>query len=78
ISLLGGTLIMTPLNAPDGQIYAVAQGTILAGGAVAEGEAATVTKGLPTSGVLPSGARAERELHFDLSSLHSMRLALRD
>jgi len=31
-SLLGGTLIMTPLNAADGQIYAVAQGTILAGG----------------------------------------------
>lgn len=44
-SLMGGTLIMTPLNAADGQIYAVAQGTILAGGAVAEGEAATVTQG---------------------------------
>ncbi|MFP3385741.1 MULTISPECIES: flagellar basal body P-ring protein FlgI [Tritonibacter] len=77
-SLLGGTLIMTPLNAADGQIYAVAQGTILAGGAVAEGEAATVTKGVPTSGVIPSGARVEREIDFDLSSLDSMRLALRE
>lgn len=31
-SLLGGTLVMTPLNAADGDIYAVAQGTIIAGG----------------------------------------------
>jgi flagellar P-ring protein precursor FlgI len=69
---------MTPLNAADGQIYAVAQGTILAGGAVAEGDAATVTQGVPTSGVIPSGARVEREIEFDLSSLNSMRLALRE
>lgn len=77
-SLLGGTLIMTPLNAADGQIYAVAQGTILAGGVVAEGEAAQVTQGVPTSGVIPSGARVEREIDFDLSSLSTMRLALRE
>ncbi|MDA7964346.1 flagellar basal body P-ring protein FlgI [Ruegeria sp.] len=77
-SLLGGTLIMTPLNAADGQIYAVAQGTVLAGGAVAEGEAATVTRGVPTSGVVPSGARVERELDFELSALTQLRLALRE
>ncbi|MBK0329253.1 flagellar basal body P-ring protein FlgI [Rhodobacteraceae bacterium F11138] len=77
-SLLGGTLIMTPLNAADGEIYAVAQGTILAGGVVAEGEAASVTQGVPTSGVIPSGARVEREIEFDLSSLTTMRLALRE
>jgi flagellar P-ring protein precursor FlgI len=77
-SLLGGTLIMTPLNAADGQIYAVAQGSILAGGAVAEGEAATVTQGVPTSGMIPSGARVEREIEFDFASLTSMRLALRE
>lgn len=77
-SLLGGTLIMTPLNAADGQIYAVAQGTVLAGGAVAEGEAASVTQGVPTAGVIPSGARIEREIEFDLSSLSSLRLALRE
>lgn len=77
-SLLGGTLIMTPLNAADGQIYAVAQGTILAGGAKAQGDAATVTEGVPTSGVIPSGARVEREIDFDLSSLSTMRLALRE
>ncbi|WP_171175480.1 flagellar basal body P-ring protein FlgI [Ruegeria sp. HKCCD8929] len=77
-SLLGGTLIMTPLNAADGQIYAVAQGTVLAGGAVAEGDAASVVRGVPTSGVIPSGARVEREIEFDLGSLTQLRLALRE
>ncbi|WP_170607465.1 flagellar basal body P-ring protein FlgI [Ruegeria arenilitoris] len=77
-SLLGGTLIMTPLNAADGQIYAVAQGTVLAGGAVAESEAASVVRGVPTSGVVPSGARVEREIDFELSALTQMRLALRE
>ncbi|MDX1742587.1 MAG: flagellar basal body P-ring protein FlgI [Ruegeria sp.] len=77
-SLLGGTLVMTPLNAADGQIYAVAQGTVLAGGAVAQGEAASVVRGVPTSGVIPSGARVEREIDFDLSALTEMRLALRE
>ena len=61
-SLLGGTLVMTPLNAADGQIYAVAQGAIIAGGVVAEGEAETVTQGVPTSGLIPAGARVEREV----------------
>jgi flagellar P-ring protein precursor FlgI len=77
-SLLGGTLIMTPLNAADGQIYAVAQGTVIAGGAVAEGNGANVTQGVPTAGVIPSGARIEREIDFALSDLSSLRLALRD
>lgn len=77
-SLLGGTLIMTPLNAADGQVFAVAQGTILAGGAVAEGRAASVTQGVPTSGIIPSGARVEREIDFDFNSLTVVRLALRE
>ena len=76
-SLLGGTLVMTPLNAADGEIYAVAQGTIIAGGAVVEGEGAAVTQGVPTSGVVPSGARVEREVDFALGALNDMRLALR-
>ena len=77
-SLLGGTLIMTPLNAADGQIYAVAQGTVIAGGAEAEGDAARVVQGVPTSGVIPSGARVEREVPFDFANLSSLRLALRE
>ncbi len=77
-SLMGGTLIMTPLNAADGQIYAVAQGTIIVGGATAEGDAGSVTRGVPTAGVIPSGARVEREIDFRLGSLEELRLALRE
>ncbi|WP_339691816.1 flagellar basal body P-ring protein FlgI [Celeribacter baekdonensis] len=77
-SLLGGTLIMTPLNAPDGQIYAVAQGTVIAGGASAQGDGASVTQGVPTSGSIPAGARVEREIDFDFTQMKSIRLALRD
>ncbi|MCD1625023.1 flagellar basal body P-ring protein FlgI [Seohaeicola saemankumensis] len=77
-SLLGGTLIMTPLTAADGQIYAVAQGTVIAGGAAAEGEGGTIIKGVPTSGSIPAGANVEREIDFQLSSLSSLRLALRE
>ena len=77
-SLMGGTLIMTPLNAADGQIYAVAQGSIIAGGIMAEGEAAAVTQGVPTAGVIPGGARVEREIPFVFDQQASMRLALRD
>jgi flagellar P-ring protein precursor FlgI len=76
-SLLGGTLIMTPLNGADGQIYAVAQGTIIAGGISAEGDAARIVQGVPTAGVIPSGARVEREVDFDLSTLGVLRLALK-
>ncbi|SNS10906.1 flagellar basal body P-ring protein FlgI [Antarctobacter heliothermus] len=77
-SLLGGTLIMTPLNAADGQIYAVAQGTIIAGGVEVEGEAARIVQGVPTAGVVPSGARIEREIEFDFTQLSTLRLALRE
>lgn len=77
-SLLGGTLIMTPLNAADGKIYAVSQGTIIAGGAAAEGDGAAVIQGVPTSGSIPSGARVEREVEFNFGDLEILRLALRD
>lgn len=76
-SLLGGTLVMTPLNGADGQIYAVAQGAIIAGGISAEGQGAKVTEGVPTSGSIPSGARVEREVLFDFNQMGTVRLALR-
>ncbi|MGP3696732.1 flagellar basal body P-ring protein FlgI [Rhodobacter sp. NSM] len=76
-SLLGGTLVMTPLNGADGQIYAVAQGTIIAGGISAEGQAARVVQGVPTAGTIPEGARVEREVDFEFASLEIVRLALR-
>ena len=76
-SLLGGTLIMTPLNAADGQIYAVGQGTVIAGGVSASGDGGSVVEGVPTSGTIPAGARVEREIDFRLSEMSTMRLALR-
>ena len=76
-SLQGGTLVMTPLNGADGQIYAVSQGTIIAGGVSAQGDAGSVVEGVPTAGVIPTGARVEREIAFDLNSMSSLRLALR-
>lgn len=76
-SLLGGTLIMTPLNAADGEIYAVAQGSVIAGGISAEGDAARVVHGVPTSGIVPAGARVEREVDFEFASLTTLRMALR-
>jgi flagellar P-ring protein precursor FlgI len=76
-NLLGGTLIMTPLHAGDGQIYAVAQGPVLASGFSAEGDGASVTFGAPTSGSIPQGARVEREIEFNFEDMQTLRLALR-
>lgn len=76
-SLMGGTLIMTPLSAADGDVYAVAQGSVIAGGAAAKAENAMVVQGVPTAGTIPSGARVEREVNFDFSTLRNIRLALK-
>jgi flagellar P-ring protein precursor FlgI len=77
-SLQGGTLLVTPLLAADGNIYAVAQGQLAINGFSAQGAASTVTRGVPTSGRISSGAIVEREIRFDLASMKSMRLALRN
>lgn len=77
-SLQGGTLLVTPLMAADGEVYAVAQGSVVIGGFSAKGQAASVTKGVPTSGRIASGAVIEREIGFELASLNSIRIALRN
>ncbi|MBR2658128.1 MAG: flagellar basal body P-ring protein FlgI [Loktanella sp.] len=77
-SLHGGTLVMTPLNGADGNIYAVAQGGILSGGVSIAGEAAAEIRGVPTAGVIPFGGRIEREVDFVLGSLRTLRLSLRN
>lgn len=63
-SLVGGTLLMTPLKGPDGNVYAVAQGPLLVGGLAFGGKAATVQKNHPTAGRVPNGALVEREVPF--------------
>ncbi|MFN5589882.1 MAG: flagellar basal body P-ring protein FlgI [Holosporales bacterium] len=77
-SLLGGTLIVTPLLGADGEVYAVAQGNIAVGGFSAGGAAANITKGVPTSGRIANGAIVEKELGFQLSSLDKVILNLRN
>lgn len=59
-SLSGGTLMLTPLSGPDGQVYAIAQGSIAVGGYQFEAITASVQKNHPTVGVIPSGATVER------------------
>lgn len=75
-SLLGGTLIATPLLGADGEVYAVAQGGVAVAGFSAQGEAATVTQGVPTNGRIANGAIVERELPFELADMNSVKLSL--
>jgi len=59
-SLQGGTLLMTPLAAADGQTYAVAQGPVQVGGFDVNGGTAAMRKNTPTAGSVPSGATVEK------------------
>ncbi len=77
-SLQGGTLLVTPLLGADGNVYAVAQGSVAIGGFSAEGEASKVTKGVPTVGRISNGALIEREIDFALNRLGQLRMALRN
>lgn len=77
-SLLGGSLLVTPLLGADGEVYAVAQGQLIVNGFSAAGQAQTVVKGVPTAASLPNGAIVEREIGFDLSKLATIRLSLRN
>lgn len=80
-NLLGGTLIATPLKGADGEVYALAQGTVATGAVSAGSQAAgstSVLKGVPTSGRIASGAIVEREIPFELESLSNINIALRN
>ena len=63
-SLQGGTLLMTPLRAADGQVYAVAQGSLVLGGFSAGGAGASVTKNQTNVAIISNGAIVEREVPF--------------
>src|SRR6266404_5476615 len=77
-NLMGGTLLVTPLLGADGNVYAVAQGSLAIGGFQAEGEAAKITRGVPTVGRIANGAIIEREIEFALNRLPNVRMALRN
>ncbi|MFD6316984.1 MULTISPECIES: flagellar basal body P-ring protein FlgI [Methylorubrum] len=77
-SLQGGTLVATSLLGADGEIYALAQGSVAIAGFAAEGEAAKITRGVPTNGRISNGALIEREMAFKLNEARSLRLSLRN
>ncbi|WP_286175653.1 flagellar basal body P-ring protein FlgI [Labrenzia sp. CE80] len=77
-SLQGGTLLVTPLVGADGEVYAIAQGSVAIGGFSAQADAASVVRGVPTAGRIANGGLVEREVEFKLASLTTLRLALRN
>lgn len=77
-SLRGGTLLVTPLSGADGDVYAVGQGPVSVGGFAVQGNAASLSEGVPTVARIENGAIVEREIEFELSQLKSFRLALRN
>ena len=65
-NLRGGTLIVTPLKGADGEVYAVAQGSIQVSGFSAGGDASSVTQGVPTAGRIPNGGIVEKEIAYSM------------
>ncbi len=77
-SLVGGSLVLTPLKAADGLIYAVAQGPLTVTGFVTQGAAESITQGVPTSARIPNGAIIEREIAGDFYKKSKLMLELRN
>jgi flagellar P-ring protein precursor FlgI len=76
--LSGGTLVVTSLQAADGEVYAVAQGPIATGAISARGANASVSRGVPTSGRISNGATVEKDVGYVLASKSVLRLGLRN
>lgn len=76
-NLQGGTLLLTPLKAADGQVYAVAQGPVSTGGFDAGGAAGGgVQKNFPTVGRVPGGALIEKEIALDFNEKKNLTFVL--
>ncbi len=78
-SLLGGTLLMTPLRGADNEIYAVAQGAVVIGGFVAGANSASgsaVGKNHTTVGYITNGALIEKELRYDFEKTRQLAVNL--
>jgi flagellar P-ring protein precursor FlgI len=75
-SLKGGSLLATPLLGADGEVYAIAQGTIIIG-QPATGDQ-TKNKPTPTSGYITNGAIVEQSIGFDMNNMDQLRLALKN
>jgi flagellar P-ring protein precursor FlgI len=77
-SLEGGTLVLTPLYAADGQVYAAAQGPVVVGGYSAGTGTNSKQLNHPTVGRLPSGGLVERDSALDLAKLPRISLLLNE
>jgi flagellar P-ring protein precursor FlgI len=77
-SLEGGLLLLTPLYAADGQVYASAQGPLVLGGYAAGSTANSKVLNHPTVGRIPGGALVERSSALDLAHLEHLSLLLND
>ena len=77
-SLEGGLLLLTPLYAADGQVYASAQGPLVLGGYTAGSTANSKVVNHPTVGRVPGGALVERGSALDLAGLDHLSLLLND
>lgn len=68
-SLRGGSLLMMPLRGVDGEVYAIAQGSLIVGGFGVSGkDGSRVTVNVPSSGRIPNGASVEREVPNNFGS----------
>ena len=76
--LTGGTLLVTPLLGADGQVYAVAQGSMVTGAITASGASGSYTQGVPTVGRIADGGVVERAVQFSLASEANPSLELRN
>lgn len=77
-SLRGGTLLLTQLHGADGEVYALAQGSVVVGGMNAAGNSgSSVTVNTPTAGLIPNGATVEREIPSDFNMGDSVTLNLK-
>lgn len=74
-SLKGGTLIATPLLGADGEVYAVAQGSVSIGSLAETGQKIDV---IPTAGYVNNGAIIEKEINFSLNNISDLKLALKN
>ncbi len=76
--LSGGTLLVTPLMAADGDVYAVAQGQLVSSAFLAKGAGASVTRNIPTSAHIANGAIVEKEVAAQLAGRGVLHLSLRN
>ena len=77
-SLEGGLLLLTPLYAADGQVFAAAQGPLIIGGYAAGSATNSKQVNHPTVGRVPGGALIERDSSIDLAKLDHLSLLLND